>query len=175
MELEVERRRDVGIRVLLKRQMDVEADGFASSFRGAEIGCFNDARAAAGGDDEAVALGGDLGGPFGQEEGQPARVLVVASHINGSLGALHILGLQRGGCLCALVADFSQTVPGIVAAVDAGGAEENDRVLDLFAAEARERLAVFGQQAPNPAVRTVEKRFVLVSKWSALGFLISHK
>src|SRR5258708_35998000 len=138
--------------------MNVEADGFPASFVSAKICRFHDARAAAGGDDEAVALGGDLGGPFGQQEGQPARVLVVASHINGSLGALHILGLQRGGCLCAVVAEFSQTVPRIVAAVDAGGAEENDRVLDLFAAEARERLAVFRQQAQNPAASAVGRR-----------------
>jgi hypothetical protein len=55
-------------------------------------------------------------------------------------------------------------------AVDAGGAEENDRVLDLLAAEARERLAILGQQAQNSAVGTVEKWFVLIRERSGLSF-----
>src|SRR6266478_9342131 len=174
MELEVERRRDVGVRILLERQIDVEAYGFSASLVSAKICRFHDARSAAGSDDKAMALGGDLGGPFGQQEGKPARVFVVASHVNCGLGALHVLGLLCGGNLCAIAADCGQTVAGIVAAVDAGGAEEDDRVLNLFAAEARERLAVLGQQAQNPAVRTVEKRFVLISEWSGFEFLISH-
>ena len=63
----------------------------------------------------------------------------------------------------------------VVAAVNAGGAEEDDRVLNLLAAETRKRFAVLGQQAQNPAVRTVEKWFVLISEWSGLEFWISHK
>src|SRR2546429_8718949 len=86
MELEVERRRDVGIRILLERQIDVEADGFSASFVSSKICRFHDARAAAGGDDKTMALGGDLCRPFGQQEGELARVFVVASHVNGGLG-----------------------------------------------------------------------------------------
>ena len=141
---------------------------------GAKIGGFHDARAAAGGDDEAVALGRNLGGPFGQQEGQPARVLVVASHVNGGFGALHILALLCGRDISAVAADFRQTVAGVVAAVDAGRAEEDDRVLDLLAAKARKRLAVLGQQPQNSPVRTVEKWFVLVREGSGLVFLIRH-
>src|SRR5208337_4739454 len=108
------------------------------------------------------------------QAGQPARVLVVASHVDGGLGALHILGLLCGGNLSAVALDFGQTVVGVVVAVDAGGAEEDDRILDLLAAEARERFAVLGQQAQNSAVRTVEKWFVLIREGSGLEFLISH-
>ena len=176
MELEVERGRDVRIRILLKGQMDVEADRFPSSFVGAEICRFHDAGAAAGGDDKTMALGGDLCGPFGEQEGKPSCVLVVASHVNGGLGAFHILGLLCGGNLCAVAADCGRDgSAGVVAAVDAGGAEEDDRILNLLAAEARKRFAVLGQQAQNPAVRTVEKWFVLISEWSGFEFLISHK
>src|SRR5438445_13053656 len=174
MELEVERRRDIGIRILLERQIDVEADGLSASFVSAKICRFHDARASAGGDDKAMALGRDLGGPFGQQEGKPARVFVVASHVNGGLGAFHLLGLLCGGNLCAVAADCGQTVAGIVAAVDAGGAEEDDRILNLLAAKARKRFAVLGLQAQNPAVRTVEEWFVLISEWSGFEFLISH-
>src|SRR5208337_1799215 len=106
MELEVERRRDVAVRILLEGQVDVEPDGFSSRFVGAKIGGFHDAGAAAGGDDKAVALGGNLGGPFGQQASQAARVFVVASHVNGGLGALHILGLLGGGDSSAVAADF---------------------------------------------------------------------
>src|SRR5437660_4453833 len=68
MELEVERRCDVGIRILLEGQIDVETDGFSASFVSAKICRFHDARATAGGDDKAMALGGDLCRPFGQQE-----------------------------------------------------------------------------------------------------------
>jgi hypothetical protein len=72
--------------------------------------------------------------------------------------------------LSAVAADFGQTVASVVVAVDTGGAKEDDRVLDLLAAEARERLAVLGQQAQNSAVRTVEKRFVLIREGSGLEY-----
>ena len=120
-------------------------------------------------------LAGIWRGPFGQQEGQPARVFVVAGHVDRGLGALHVLGLLRGGNVSAVAADFGQAVRGVVAAVDAGRAEEDDRVLDLLAAEARERLAVLGQQAQDSAVGTVEKWFVLIREGSGLVFLISHK
>ncbi len=124
--------------------------------------------------DEAQALGGDLGGPFGQQAGQTARVLVVAGHVNSGLGALHILGLLCRGDGAA-AADAGQQVRGVVGALDAGGSEENDRVLDLLPAKTRERLDVLGEQAQNSAVRAAEEWFVLVSEGSRLEFLISHK
>ena len=122
-------------------------------------------------------LAGIWSRPFGQQAGQLARVFVVASHVDGGLGAFHD-ALSLACCAAeagAVVAEFGQTVRGVVVAVNAGGAEEYDRVLDLFAPEARERLAVLGQQAQNSAVRTVEKWLVLISKGSGLEFVIGHK
>src|SRR5260370_20916584 len=153
MELKVERGRDVGVRILLEGRVELAADGFPSRFVGAEICRSHAARAAAGGNNEAPALGGDLGGPFGQQAGQTARVLVVASHVNSGLGALRILGLLCRGDGSAAAADAGQQVRGVVAALDAGGAEENDSVLDLLPAKTRERLRVLGKQGQNSAVR----------------------
>ena len=168
MELEVERRRDVGIRILLKGQIDVEADGLSARFVGAEVGRFHDAGAAAGGDDKAMALGGDLRRPFGEHVGEPAGVFVVASHIDGGLGALHAVACCAADSLRAVAAHFGQAVVGVVAAVDARRAKEDDRVLDLLAPEARQRLDVLRQQAQNSAVRTVEKWFVLIRQGGGL-------
>jgi len=131
---------------------------------GAEIGRFHDAGAAAGGDDEAVALSGDLEGPFGEHVGEAARILIVASHVNGRLGAFYVRGaLGRGSGVGARL-NAGQKIRSILAALNAGGAEEDDRVLNLLASEAREGLAVFGEQAQNSAIRAVEKRFVLIGE-----------
>src|SRR5581483_1181960 len=54
MKLEVQRRRDVRVRVLLERKMNVQTDGLALGFMGAEVGGFHDAGAASGGNDETV-------------------------------------------------------------------------------------------------------------------------
>ena len=64
VEFEIERRGDIGVGILLEGQIDVEADAFASGFVGAEVGGFHDAGTAAGSDDETVAAGGNLDGPF---------------------------------------------------------------------------------------------------------------
>src|ERR1035438_9305915 len=77
VELEVERGRDVLVGILLEGQIDVEADGFASGLVGTEVGGFHDAGTTAGGDDEAVAAGGNLNGPLGKKKSQASRVLVV--------------------------------------------------------------------------------------------------
>src|SRR4029077_10127726 len=72
VKLEVERGRDVGIGILLEWEIDVEADGFASGFVGAEVGGFHDAGASAGGDDEAATAGGNLNRPLGEKVSQAA-------------------------------------------------------------------------------------------------------
>jgi len=67
-------------------------------------GCgFHDAGTSAGGDDKAVALGRDLGGPFGQQVGEAARVFIVASHVDGGFGAFMSLAAvrRRPGRRCA--------------------------------------------------------------------------
>src|SRR5271169_1467983 len=82
VELEVERGGDVGIRVLLEREIDVEADAFASGFVGAEVGSFHDSGPSAGGDDKTTTAGGNLNGPFGEKVSQAARVFVVTGHVD---------------------------------------------------------------------------------------------
>ena len=77
--------------ILLEGQLDIQADGLASGFVGAEVGGFHDAGASAGGDDETVAAGGNLGRPLGQHVRELARVFVVAGHVDAGLGALQIL------------------------------------------------------------------------------------
>ena len=175
MELEVERRRDVGVRILFEGEVNVESDSFSAGFMGAEIGRFHDAGAAAGGDNEAVTLGGDLEGPFGEHVGEAARILIVASHVDGGLGAFDFRGALGGGSGVVVRLKAGQKIRGILATLDAGGTEEDDRVLNLLAAEAREGLAVFGEQAQNSAIRAVEKRFVLIGERRGFQYLISHK
>ena len=54
VEIEAEFRADVGIRELFVGQFDGEADGFPAGLVRAAVGCFHDAGAAAGADDEAA-------------------------------------------------------------------------------------------------------------------------
>ena len=69
--------------------------------------------------------------------------------------------------------DRSKVCVGDLASLKPGGAEENDGVLDLFAAEAGQRLLVFRQHAQNAAVGAVEERFVLIG--DRRGFeMVSH-
>src|ERR1700731_1189447 len=70
---------------------------------------------------------------------------------------------------------LGEPLTGTFMTVNPGRAEENYGVLDLFAAEARKRLAVFGQQTQNSSVRTVKKLLILICEWSWLQFFISHK
>ena len=51
----------------------------------------------------------------------------------GLVLTLHVFGLLGGGDLSTVAADFGHPVARFLAAVDAGGAEEDDRVLDLLA------------------------------------------
>ncbi len=157
--------RDVGIGILLEGQIDVEADAFASGLVGAEVGGFHDAGTSAGGDDEAAAAGGNLDGPLGEQVGQAAGVFVVTGHVDGGEGALEVLFLLGGGRF--RLAFFSTAVKVLLGgggSLEAGGAEKDDRVLDLLAAEAGERFLILGQDAEDASVGTAEKRFVLVSQ-----------
>src|ERR1700761_4457578 len=52
VELEVERRRDVGVGQLLKWQLDVEPNSLAAGLVRAAVGRFHNSRAPTGGDDE---------------------------------------------------------------------------------------------------------------------------
>src|SRR5580658_1417284 len=163
MELEVESGSDVGIGILLEREIDVEADGFASGFVGAEIGSFHDAGTTAGGDDEAAAAGGNLNGPLSEKVGEAARVLIVTGHIDGGDGSLEI-GFMLGGGRFRGFFNCRQVLACGSGSLETGRAEEDDSVLNLFAAKTSERFLILGEDAENAPVGTAEKRFVLVSE-----------
>src|SRR5450830_1692651 len=58
MKIEAKLRRDVGVRILLMGQADVETDGFSSDVEGAAIGGLHDSRSATGHDDPVLPIGG---------------------------------------------------------------------------------------------------------------------
>ena len=87
VELEVQRRRDVAVRRLLKRQLNIEADGLSAGLKGAAVGGFHDAGAAAGSDDKTMAARLEAQAPLSEEKGETARVFVVAGHLDGGFGA----------------------------------------------------------------------------------------
>ena len=63
---------------------------------------------------------------------------------------------------------------GVLASLKAGGAEEDDGVLDLFAAEAGQGFLVLSENAEDAAVGAVQEGFVLVGDRG--GFeLVSHR
>ncbi len=158
-----------------KGQHDVEAYRFATGFPGAAVGCFHDAGAASGGDDEAVAGAGKILRPLGHEAGEGARVLVVARHLDGGFGALvaegggflrvagGLFGLGCGGYGAGVVEEL-ELVAGDVEGAEAGGAEEDDRVLDALAAEAGHGLVVLGEDAEDAAVGGVDEVRVFVGE-----------
>ena len=115
-----------------------------------------------------MAASGNLRRPLGQHVGELPGVLVVARHVDSGLGALHILlkFLSRGRRVIFLKS--GQRLRGSFAALKPRGAEEHDGVLDLLAAEAGQRLLVFGQHAQDASVRAVEKRLVLIGNGSGL-------
>src|SRR5882724_1379880 len=175
VELEVERRRDVGVGILLEGQIDVKSDRLTAGFLGAEIRALHNARTSAGGHDETVALGWDLNGPLGEHVGKAAGVFVVASHVYTSLGTLHVSGLLCGCRLGTIALHFSQPLAGVLQVLEASGAEEDDRILDLLAAEAGERLDVLGENAQNPPVGTLQELLVLVGEGAGFKYFRVHK
>jgi hypothetical protein len=53
-------------------------------------------------------------------------------------------------------------------AMKAGGAEEDDRVLDLLAAKSGQGLGVLGENAQNPPIGAVEEALVFVGQRSRI-------
>ena len=86
MELEAQIGRDVGVRLLLVRQVDVQADALGADFERAAVGGFHDARPAAGHDHE-VAAAFDLAGA-GHEPAELAGLVVEVALGQHPLGAL---------------------------------------------------------------------------------------
>ncbi len=171
VELEVERGGDVRIGILLEGQIDVEADGFASGFVSAEVGGFHDAGATAGSDDEAATAGGNLGGPLGEEKGEAAGVFVVAGHVDGGAGGFEICLVLGGGGFGFVFFDGSEVPLCGCASLKAGGAEEDDGVLNLLAAKAGERFLILSEYAQDASVGTAEEGFVLVGQGRGVEFV----
>src|ERR1017187_5941389 len=162
VELKIKVGRDVGDGNLLEGQVDVEADSLAARFVGAAVGRFHDARPAAGAHHKTVARLADGLSPLGNHEGQLARVFVIARVSKIGLGAANpLLGLGSvtDGCPQLLQRGLR-----LFLAAEAGGAEEDDGVLNALAAEFRQRLLILGQDAQNAAVGTVQELLVLVSQ-----------
>ena len=66
---------------------------------------------------------------------------------------------------------------GAAEAAEAGGAEEDDGVLNFFAAEAGERLGVLGEDAQGTAIGALEEGVVFVGereRWNCVC-LVSHR
>src|SRR4029077_2918434 len=90
------------------------------------------------------------------------------------LGAFQIFFELRRRSTGLIFLDRGEGARGILLSLKAGGAEEDDRVLNLLTAEARQGLLIFGQDAEDAPVRAVEKGFVLVG--NRRGFeMVSHK
>ena len=155
--------------ILLEGQIDVEADGFASGLVGTEVGGFHDAGTTAGGDDEAVAAGGNLNGPLGKKKSQASRVLVVAGHVDGGAGALEAVLMLRG--VRCVFFHGREIALGRIASLEAGGAEKDDGVLNLLAAKARERFLVLCEDAKNASVGTVDEGLILVGQRGGFKFI----
>src|SRR5580692_7880137 len=162
MELEVERWRDVLVRMLLEGELNIEADALASGFVSAQVSGFHDAGASAGGNHEAVAASGNGDRPLRQHVRQFARVFVIASHVHAGVGTLELFVKFSVGLARLVLLDVGQRLRSGLASLEAGRTEKYDRVLDLFAAKASERFLIFGKHTENAAVGTVEERFVLV-------------
>jgi hypothetical protein len=106
--------------------------------------------------------------------GPPPGVFVVACHIDGGQGAFQILFEAFGGRGGVILPEIGESLTGVLLALKAGGAEEDDGVLNLLAAEARQRFLIFRQDTKDAAVGAAEERFVLVG--DRRGFeMISHR
>ena len=90
VELEVQIRRDVGVRQLLVGQDDVQADAERAGIMGAAVGGLHDARPPAGHDHEPVVVG-----MRSDQASQLARFLVVAAVGQPALGDADV-ALQHG-------------------------------------------------------------------------------
>src|ERR1035438_1157603 len=72
-----------------------------------------------------------------------------------------------------ILLDGREGLAGILVSLKAGGAEEDDGVLYLLAAEARQGFLIFGHDAEDASIRAVEERWIFVRHWR--GFeVISH-
>ena len=104
---------------------------------------------------------------------EAACVFVIARHVDAGLGEFQILFELHGWRGRVILLDGREGLAGILVSLKAGGAEEDDGVLYLLAAEARQGFLIFGHDAEDASIRAVEERWIFVRHWR--GFeVISH-
>ena len=126
--------------------------------------------------------GGNLLGPAREQVRQFPRVFVIARHFDRRCRALElqVRGLARGNLRSAgrlLVAGGElarsgvfkqfQGVVGLFPSAKAGRTEKHHRILNLFPAEAGQRLTELGHNADQPPIGTVQELGILIGQRSA--------
>src|SRR5271167_3403094 len=81
------------------------------------------------------------------------------------LGLTSWLFLERCGQYRSSVGEQFELTIFLVERAKAGRAEEDYRVLNALAAEVGQRLGIFGENADDAAVGTVEEGRILVRQW----------
>src|SRR5579872_1843601 len=168
VEFEIQRWRDVRIRGLLKRQVNIQSDSLGLSLAGAEVGGLHNPGPSSGGDHKTASSRRDLSGPLAEQKGQTAGIFVIACHVDRRDSAFPVRG-----CF-ARTRQRPQLLFTARAAVKARRSEEHDRVLNLLPAKTRKRLRVLRQNAKNASVRAVQKSRILISQRGALGLAVTH-
>ncbi len=131
-------------------------------------------------------------GPLREQRGERARVLVVVGHFHRGFGAaaaqfsggalfdiVRTRGLFFFGSGLAGTCVFEQLefLVGLIEGAEAGRSEENDGVLNAFAAKARQRFGILRHNADDAAVGTVKEGLVFVGEggtFERLGRLAGH-
>ena len=84
VELEVKRRCNVGVRILLEREPDVQANGLRTGLSGAAVCGLHDAGPAPGSNNESPPPRGNGRGPLAEQECHAPGVFVIARHVHAS-------------------------------------------------------------------------------------------
>ncbi|HEY8997674.1 MAG TPA: hypothetical protein VIM60_07230, partial [Edaphobacter sp.] len=102
----------------------------------------------------------------------------LAKALAGGPSLLHLFerrGLLGGALLGAGIGQQLEVRGSNIESAETGGAEEDDRILDALAAEARERLLVLGHDAQNAGIGGVEEVRVLIRQRRNLQRLRSFR
>ena len=101
--------------------------------------------------------------PFGQHARQHARLLVVPRPFDRAAAAREDLRHLTSRAHRVRLRQRVERLLGHLAAVNARGAEEDNRVLDVLDLEAAPRLEVFGEDADWPRVLALEEGVIEIS------------
>ena len=115
--------------------------------------------------------GWDLNRPLGQQEGEAARIFVIACHVHR--GQRHFSFVRELHSRTFL--QFSEILVRVRVAAETGRTEKHHGILNLFSPETRERLHVFGEDAQDAPVRTVYKGFAFIRQRRRGEFTFTHE